>query len=268
MSTQTEDFEALLSGYETVALIANSESVDIDAITRALPDNTLYVFFTGCTKVLARPFEKDAILCHRLVSGGTKFLKSRKHFDKAYSLFANGLKTEIGIIADRVAVEGDLVLDTPRTSVLVPHAIDFNFMFGSFYPVGRMPTTGFALVAWLAENVPHANICLCGFTGVAGMQFNMYVEHDWTFEQIVLQLFVKKGRIKRFEDNLYQPVGTFARIHTRFPEFGEATIALVAANVLANRYTGMERQVAKLWSSTKLERRIRGFFRRFKRFGH
>jgi hypothetical protein len=268
MSMQAEDFEALLSGYEMVALIANSESVDIDAITQALPAKTLYVFFTGCAKVVPRPFEKDAVLCHRLVADGTKFLKSQKHFDKAYSLFAKGLKAEIGVIADRGVAEECLAPASPRKSDLVPYTLDFDHALGPLYPFGRMPTTGFAIAVWLAEKIPHANVCLCGFTGVAGLQFSMYTEHDWTFEQIMLQLFVKKGRIQRFEDNLSEPAGMFARIHNRFPEFSEATIALVATNVLANRYTGMERQVAKLWSKTKLERRIGGFFKRFKSFGH
>jgi hypothetical protein len=268
MSMQAEDFEALFSGYEMVALIANSESVDIDAITYTLPEKTLYVFFTGCTKVLPRPFDKDAILCHRLVASGTRFLKSQKHFDKAYSLFTHGLKSEIGVIADRGMPDGGARVMSPRKSDLVPHTLDFDYTFGPLYPMERMPTTGFAIAVWLAEKMPHANICLCGFTGVAGLQFSMYTEHDWTFEQIMLQLFVKKGRIRRFEEKLSEPAGSYARIHSRFPEFSEATIALVANNVLANRFTGMERQVAKLWSKTKIERSIRSFVKRFKKFGH
>lgn len=268
MSMQAEDFEAILSGYEVVALIANSESVDIEKIARTLPERTLYIFFTGCAKVLAQPFDRDAVLCHRLVNGGQKFLKSQKHFDKAYSLFAHGLKAEIGVIAERSAASGSAALTQARTSELVPYTLDFDYTFGPLYPADRSPTTGFALAIWLAEKAPGANVCLCGFTGVAGLQFNMYTGHDWTFEQIMLQLFVKKGRIQRFEDSLSEAAGTFAQIHNRFPEFSEAAIALVATNVLANRYTGMEKQVAKLWSRTKLERRIRGFFRRFRSFGH
>jgi hypothetical protein len=268
MSMQGRDFEALLSSYEMVALIANSESVDIDVITSTLPEKTLYVFFTGCAKILSRPFEKDAVLCHRLVAGGTRFLKSQKHFDKAYSLFTRHLKAEIGVIADRGVSEGSPGLAAPRQSPLMPQTLDFDHAFGPLYPVDRMPTTGFAVAVWLAEKIPHATICLCGFTGAAGLQFSMYTEHDWTFEQIMLQLFVKRGRIRRFEEKLSEPAGSFARLQSRFPEFSEATIALVATNVLANRFTGMERQVAKLWSKTKLERQIRGFFKRFKNFGH
>lgn len=267
MSLQAEDFETLLSGYEMLALIANSENVDIDSITRALPENTLYIFFTGCAKVLHKPFEKDAMLCHRLVADGARFFKSRKHFDRAYSLFANGLKAEIGVLAERGVPTGTPPLDAPRRSDLVPYTLDFDHTFGALYPAGRMPTTGFAIAAWLIEKMPHTNVCLCGFTGVAGLQFGIYSGHDWTFEQIMLQLFVKNGRISRFEDNLSEPVGMFARIHDRFPEFSEATIALVATNVLANRFTGTELQVAKLWSKTKLQRKIGSLFKRIKKLG-
>ncbi|WP_331371769.1 hypothetical protein [Sinorhizobium chiapasense] len=257
--------EAILSGYEIVALIANSEDVDVDAVVRAMPERTLYVFFTGCAKVLTRPFDRDAVLCHRLVADGTRFLKSQKYFDRAYSLFSQPLKAEIGVLADRGVPEGAPRVTTARRSTLVPYSLDFDHAFGSLYPVGRMPTTGFAVALWLVEKVPHANVALCGFTGTAGLQFNMYSEHDWTFEQIMLQLLAKKGRIRRFEERLCEPAGALARICSRFPEFDEATIALVAANVLASRLTGTERQVARLWARTKLERKIRGFFKRFKR---
>jgi len=59
----------------------------------------------------------------------------------------------------------------------------------------------------------------------------------------------------------------FARIHDRFPEFNEATIALVATNVLANRFTGTELQVAKLWSKTRIQRKIGSLFTRIKKLG-
>ncbi|WP_081158002.1 hypothetical protein [Ensifer aridi] len=262
---EVRDLETILSEYEMVALIANSEGVDVEAVSRGLPERTLYIFFTGCAKVLARPFDKDAILCHRLVSGGTRFQKSKKHFDKAYALFSRPPRAEIGVLADRGVPEGTPGMTAPRRSALVPYTLDFDYVFGSLYPVGRMPTTGFAVALWLLERASHANVCLCGFTGVAGMQFNMHVEHDWTFEQIMLRCFVNRGRLRFFEEGVSGPAGTLERICRHFPELNESTIALIASNVLANRYTGMERQVARLWASTKLERRIRAFFKRFSR---
>lgn len=262
MQMQADAFETILADYEMVALIANSEAVDIDAITRSMPARTLYVFFTGCAKVLSRPFEHDAVLCHRLVAGGTRFLKSKKHFDRAYSLFSKPLKAEVGMLASPGVPDGTPPLPAARSSTLVPYTLDFDYTLGHIYPVKRVPTTGFAMAMWIAETMPTAQVCLCGFTGVASLNLSMYAEHDWTWEQILLQLFVKKGRILRFEDALSEAAGSYARIHARFPEFSEATVALVASNVLTNRFTGMERQMAKLWGMTKLQRRVRGFLRR------
>lgn len=263
MQIQAGAFEAILADYEMVALIANSEAINIDAITQSMPARTLYVFFTGCAKVLSRPFEHDAVLCHRLVADGTRFLKSQKHFNRAYSLFAKPLKAEVGMLASPGVPDGTPPLPAARSSKLVPYTLDFDYTIGHIYPVKRVPTTGFAMAMWIAETMPKAQVCLCGFTGVASLNLSMYSEHDWTWEQILLQLFVKKGRILRFEEALSEPAGSCARIHARFPEFSEATIALVASNVLSNRFTGMERQVARLWVLTKFQRRVRGFFKRF-----
>ncbi|OLP58415.1 hypothetical protein BJF93_16155 [Xaviernesmea oryzae] len=252
----------MLRAYDAVALIANSESVVIDEIVAALPARTLYVFFTGCAKVLNGPFPHDAILCHRLVAGGTRFLKSQKHFDRAHSFFPQGLKAEVGLLAERGAASDAVTRQAPRASALVAETIDFDHVFAGFYPEGRMPTTGFALALWLIEAMPQARIYLCGFTGVAGAQFNMYVEHDWTFEQTLLSLFEQSGRLSRLGQGAGLSTDSFARIHSRFPEFGEGKIALAAAQSLANRFTGMERQMAKLWAMTKMRRNIRAFFKR------
>ncbi len=258
-------FTNLLKNYGTIALIANSESVDIDKIVGALPPDTLFVFFTGCAKVLKAPFPHDAILCHRLVANGKRFLKSQKHFDSAHSFFPNGLKAEVGMLADRVRMnEGKP--SCPRTSDLVPLTIDFDCMFDNFYPAGRMPTTGFALALWLIESLPEAEVYLCGFTGVAGTQFNMYAEHDWTFEQTVLHLFVKKGRIKRLEESdAAASQNWLSNVSKRFPEFDQGEIAMAASQVLGNRFAGMERRVAKIWDQMKWRRKIKDFIRRLRR---
>ncbi|XUY27742.1 hypothetical protein RMR21_005135 [Agrobacterium sp. rho-8.1] len=258
-------FEALLGRYGNIALIANSESVNIETIVDALPTDTLFVFFTGCAKVLKAPFQRDAILCHRMVAGGKRFLKSQKHFDSAHSFFPDGLKTEIGMLADKASIEATRPT-SPRSTDLVPHLVDFDYMFDSFYPAGRMPTTGFALAMWLIETLPNAKVVLCGFTGVAGTQFNMYEEHDWTFEQTVLHLFAKSGRIVRLqESNAAASQNWLSNVANRFPEFDQGEIALAAAQVLGNRFTGLERRVSKLWDQTKWQRQIKRVLYLFKR---
>lgn len=256
---------ALLSTYEAIALIANSESLAIDKVVSALPDNTLYVFFTGCAKVLNKPFPKDSALCHRLIANGTRFLKSKKHFESAYSFFPQGLKAEIGLIADKATI-ANIALPAFRKSPIIPLVIDFDYLFPGLYPAGRMPTTGFGLALSLLKIQPEAKVYLCGFTGVPGTEFNMYSEHDWTFEQTLLKLFAKKDRIIQLqESDIAASQNWLTGVCTRFPEFDSAEVALVAAQVIGNRVTGMERRLAKLWDQTKWQRKIKSYFKRFRR---
>lgn len=258
-----DDLLAVLRSYEAIALIGNSEGVKIDAIVRDLPERTLFIFFTGCAKVLNGPFPRDAMLCHRLIRNGMAFLKSQRHFDKAYSFFPQGLKGECGIIADRGGEHG-VALAEPRRSDLLPVVLDFDHAIGPVYPAGKMPTTGFAVALWLLGELPDAKIWLCGFTGVAGLEFHLYHDHDWTFEQTAFDLFQRSGRLSRHETKGIRADDGLGRLKQRFPEFSEGEIALVATEVLARRFGGMERQMAKLWSMTKVPRKIRGFFKRIR----
>lgn len=262
---EPQAFEALLERYGTIALVANSESVNIDTIVNALPSNTLFVFFTGCAKVLSAPFPRDAVLCHRMVAGGKRFFKSQRHFDSARSFFPQGVKAEVGILAEKVGIDDSRPL-SPRRSDLVPYIIDFDYTFDNFYPAGRMPTTGFALALWLIESRPDTKVVLCGFTGVAGTKFNMYAEHDWTFEQTVLSLFAKNKRIVRLqESDTATSQDWLSNVSRQFPEFNQGEIALAAAQVLGNRFTGLERRVSKLWDLTKWQRQIKRVIYLFKR---
>ncbi len=259
-----QGFLQLLGSYEAIALIANSESLVIDSVAAALPQNTLYVFFTGCAKVLSKPFPEDSILCHRLVAGGARFLKSRKHFESAYNFFPQGLKAEVGIIADKAKATPS-PLPASRASPIIPLVIDFDYIFHGLYPAGRMPTTGFALALALLDLRPEAKVYLCGFTGVPGTEFNMYSEHDWTFEQTILHLFAKAGRIIQLhESDVAASQNWLTAVSNRFPEFAHGEIAMMASQVIGNRLTGTERRVAKLWDQTKWQRKIKAYFKRFR----
>ena len=261
-----DDLHALFARHELIALVANNEALDIEAVRRSLPENTLFVFFTGCEKILTRRFEGEAALCHRLVTPD-RFLKAPKYFRMAYSLLPENLAAEMGIIADRGS---PAVQEAPRQSGLVPHLIDFDHEFSGFYPQGRMPTTGFALALYLLEKCPSARVCLCGFSGVAGLRYTVYPEHDWTFEQTLIQLFARSGRLLRSDgtpgaDTSTDPGGPLDSIARRYPEFGPDLVALTASQVLASRFTGMERQMAHLWKQTRLRRTLANAWRRTQR---
>jgi hypothetical protein len=267
MTAQGAELDALhtaLARYDLIALVANNETLDIDAVRRSLPERTLFFFFTGCEKILTRRFEGDAALCHRLVTE-TSFLKAPKYFRMAYSLLPEHLVAEVGILADRGAASVP-ARPAPRESTLVPHLVDFDVEFPGFYPEGRMPTTGFALALHLLEACPTARICLCGFSGVAGLRYTVYPEHDWTFEQTLIQLFVRSGRLMRTDAAGGQALDDpFEAITRRYPEFGTDVVALTASQVLASRFTGMERQMAHLWKQTRVRRTLNNAWRRLRR---
>src|SRR3954463_4837873 len=60
-----EDRRPPFAAFSTIALVANSEEVDIAALRKELPDDTLFVFFNKVYKVLDRPFDGHALLAVR-----------------------------------------------------------------------------------------------------------------------------------------------------------------------------------------------------------
>lgn len=262
MTIQTGNLDrlhAILDRYELIALVANNETLDIEAVRRTLPENTLFFFFTGCEKILSKPFGGASALCHRLVSE-TRFLKAPKYFRMAYSLLPAELAVEVGVLADGVSS------GVRRHSELTPFVIDFDFEFAGFYPDGYEPTTGFALALYIIEKCPSARVCLCGFSGVAGLRYTVHHGHDWTFEQTLLQLLARSGRVQWAGGTAGRAkTGPLDSIVERYPQFGSETVALVTAQVLSSRFNGMERQMAKLWARTRLQRTIGNSWRRLMR---
>lgn len=261
-----DDFKRILAGYDVIALVANNERIDIEQLALGLPERTLFVFFTGCEKILQHRFERDSALCHRLRNEHT-FLKGQKYFDMAHSLLPADLKATVGIIAGTSKGMGGA---TPvrRQSTLTPFLIDFDYDFPDFYPAGRMPSTGFALALWLVEQCPATTrVALCGFTGVAGVKYSVYPAHDWTFEQTLLELMNLDGRVFRAEEgDVPGSGGSMVRIKARYPQFSDAQIGAVASQVLASRFTGMEWQMVKLWERNgRWERMLANGLRRLKR---
>src|SRR3954451_1554781 len=69
-----EEWRPLFAGFSAVALVANSEEVDIAALRKALPDDTLFVFFNKVYKVLDGPFDGHSLLAVRSGTGGPNIL--------------------------------------------------------------------------------------------------------------------------------------------------------------------------------------------------
>ncbi|EAU42371.1 probable 3-deoxy-manno-octulosonate cytidylyltransferase (CMP KDO transferase) protein [Fulvimarina pelagi HTCC2506] len=246
---------ALFSGYKRIALVANSEALNIGDVEAANSADTLFVFFTRCPRVLKRPFSRASVLCHRM-KDPERFNEGEKHVERARALFAPGaLKGEVGIIAHDVPKSGAKPYSPVGQSNSVGHLLDLDSVFFPFYTPDMTPTTGFAMAIWLVENLPDAKVILCGFTGVRGPDFRMRTMHDWTLEQTVLRLLSRSGRLEQAFGGR-STNSTLDRLDRRFPKLSEADIALVAADVLSDRINAIDRLVSMLWSVSRAPRAI------------
>lgn len=255
-----DELRLLFSSYESIALIANNEHIDIDFIEGLLPENTLFVFFNKCDKVLARPFHPDAILCVRL-RNLSEILDSKRHQQRAHQLLPR-LKTIVGVLATRGSEGRKASLDAPLKSPVVPATLDFDYLFPGFYPNPRYASTGFAVALSLLEHSGNAAIYLCGFSGAPGLKFSMNASHDWVFEQTLLQLMIGQGRLHRIDAKHGQgAIESLSRIPQRYPEFKSVDVALAATQAVNERFIGMERRVSKLWQMTGWIRAVKDIFR-------
>ncbi len=262
MIQSLDEFVALIQRYDAVALIGNSEGLDIDAVVAAVPENTLFVFFTGCAKVLRGPFPRDAMMCHRLIKGGSAFLKSQRTFDEAYSFFPAGLKAEVGILADKAPPP-----PSPSHRHTAPECADDRD--ARLRPCARLVLSGrpnaddrLRRAMWILGEIPDAKLWLCGFTGSPAWSFTSTPSTTGpSSRRRCSSSCGRAGSLVRRGAAAWRP----DRITQRFPEFRQDEVALVAAEVLARRFTGMERQMAKLWTLTKVPRKIRSFLKRFRR---
>lgn len=251
-----QELKAVFSGYESIALVANNEDIDIAFLEDVLPSNTLFVFFNRCEKVLSAPLYRDAVLCVRL-RNLSEILDPRKHQERAEALLPQ-LKTTIGVLAGRGLNDG--CSDALR-SPAVPLTLDFDYLFPGFYPVQRFATTGFAVALSILENVGGARVYLCGFSGAPGLKFSMNPGHDWVFEQTLLRLMIGQGRLHRLDPRPVHAAEALVNITMRYPEFTPVEVALAATQALNERFVGMERRVSKLWQMTGWIRGIKSVFR-------
>lgn len=249
----------LFASYEAIAIIANSETLDLKAVEAAMPERTLFVFFTRCMRVIRPPFTRDAVLIH-LLNGELELNESEAVAAKARALFAGGaLKTEIGL---RVGRGGGALATAPgEASKAVPHTVDCSRIVTSWYTPRLAPTTGFAATLWLRKLVPDMPIYMCGFTGVRGTAFTMRTMHDWTLEQSILKLMYRRGELLRFEEGPSAP-SLYDRIRAAIPDAGDGELAAVTADVFEARLNGLDKLMARLVSILRLPLAVDGWLKR------
>lgn len=239
-----QEWKEFFSPYAQLVLVANSDEVDMAALEQGFPRDTLFIFFNKVYKVLDYTFSRPALLISRSGMLGANIVHRRevpevvKHFDSASFL---------GIL--NIIIGNDERFSSAEEFGVrnVAH-LDLEEMISPFYPVGKVPTTGFGLCVWLSRLGLESRITLAGFSSKRSERWKVFDIHDWTFEQVVLRLMAQKGEIAIMgadRENCY------AALATHFPQFSPAEISATADMVLSERLSHLSSTVDRLMSITK-----------------
>lgn len=244
--------------YEDIVLVANSDAVDAAALTEGFGAGTLFVFFNKTYKVLGGPFARPALLVARSSAAGANIVYRREvaavvrpfagpEFAGILNLCAAGFEA----FSAGEAFQGQAV-----------GFLDLSDTFTDFYPPGRVPTSGFALALWLAEQGLAATVHLAGFSARRSERWKLFKDHDWTFEQTAQRLLHRAGRLRLVGTG--PETSPLARLAERFPEIGRDAVALAAAEVLSERLENTDTAVDRLFSLTRWQAALDRAFRALK----
>ena len=243
--------------YRTIVLCANSDTVDIGELAARYGQGTLFVFFNKVFKILSQPFAGESLLVARSSPAGANIVY-RGEVETVVSLlrsprFSGVLNIKVG--------EAERFSPAEAFGEVRAGHLDLSGELEGFYPGGFVATSGFALTLWLVEHCPGSRIVLAGFTARRSEKWKLFHDHDWTFEQIVLRVLGKAGKIERDGPPSADPIAAIGR---RFPDLSEVDITSVAAEVLAERLDGANLAIDRLYSLTRTQARLDGFLRRLK----
>lgn len=144
----------------------------------------------------------------------------------------------------------------------VPYVdLDLRDHFDAVYPEGTVPSTGYAMTAWLVSLGLDATIELQGFTGVRSETNKISYQHDWTFERASLRIFAASDAIEGFDAGGTDPLPALRRAHPGLDD-GALRDAYVAA--IRERIAGNEFLQDRLMSATRALRWLADMRRRMK----
>jgi hypothetical protein len=252
-----DDWRSLFASYPVIALVANSDEVDIDALRASLRGDTLFVFFNKVYKVLDRPFDGNSLLAVRSGTGGPNIL-TRGNVDHVVGYFPSD--RFLGIMCVRAGTLEKVTAASAFGGVPTGQ-LDLTDYFTDFYPADHLPSTGFALAVWLCELDLGGEIVLAGFSAKRSDRWKIFDVHDWTFEQVAQRVLLRSGRLTIA--NAAKP-HSYAAIMKRFPDIPAANISLATAEVLSERLESVNAEIDKLISTTSVNRSVEKFIRRLK----
>ncbi|WP_102961520.1 3-deoxy-manno-octulosonate cytidylyltransferase [Mangrovicella endophytica] len=244
-------------GFPAIVLVANSDAADVAALRREYGSAALFVFFNKVYKVLSQPFEGNSLLVARSSQAGANIVYRKEVEDVLRLLRGRGFRGILNLKA------GDAERFSPAQEF---GAVDVGYLdlverFTGFYPATHVPTSGFALALWLAEQELGTRVVLAGFTAKRSLRWKLFTDHEWTFEQVVQRLMVRTGRI---EVAGAMPAGSISAIAGRFDGISEAEVALVASDVLSERLESANVAIDGLIALTRLQRRFDSALRALK----
>ena len=245
-------------GFSTILLIANSDAVRIDDLRARYGEGALFVFFNKVYKVLDRPFDGPCLLVARSGPAGANIVYRREVGEVTRLVRSprfHGICNLRAGTGERFSTIDEFAIPEP-----VGH-LDLSANLSGFYPETHLATSGFALALFLIDAAPEATIVLAGFTAKRSQKWKLFADHDWTFEQIVLRLLLRSGRLHMTGGVAPDLFGAVSR---RFPEFTPGEVSSVAAEVLTERLEGANVAIDDLLKLTRPQRRFDAFLRRLK----
>lgn len=255
------DPHAFFAYFDSVVLVANSRDASAVLTAPAVGARPVFVFFNRVYRILDRPFERDCLLISRSSPVGSS-LVYRKELDDVLSLLKG--PSFHGILNVR-ARERELFSEPEDFKGNAVGFLDLREWARRMYPSGRrMPSTGFALAVWLAQQRLPVPVYLSGFSGVREAQWRVFDGHDWTWEQVVLNIMFKKDRLRLFQTGNYfddWPVDVLA---AEFPDITPNEVSTAAIEVLSHRLSGTNRVIDHIYSSLKPQLAVRDFLRRLR----
>ncbi len=247
-------------GAGRIVLVANSDAADVGTLETLDDGSTLFVFFNKTYKVLNRPFGRPCLLLARSSPAGANIVYRREVEAVTRHLVGPGFRGIVNLKAgakERFSAPAEF-----GGHAVAP--LDLSRAFVGFYSPAHVPTSGFALALHLLEARPEAEIVLCGFTGRRSARWKLFHDHDWTFEQIVLRLLSRSGRLRMIQGGEANEGGDGAVILARFPEMKAEEVALVSAEVLSERLEGATVAIDGLLKVTRPLAKLDGFVRRLR----
>ncbi|WP_331688098.1 3-deoxy-manno-octulosonate cytidylyltransferase [Consotaella aegiceratis] len=249
-----------LASYSAIVVVANSEAAELTELRRALPQNTLFIFFNEASRVLAEPFDGSAVLVARSGVRGPAVVRKGK-MDKILARFAPGA---LDRVVDLRVAEIETFVPAEGFKFPAVEFLDLVAHFSALYPGGKTPSSGYAMAAWIASLGLDCDLVLCGFTARRSDKWKVFDVHDWAFEQVALRLFERKGLARFHPPAQLRPTPVEA-LERQFPDLQRRDILSLGYEVLSQRIEHTNLFIDRLWSLTRFSRLVRRGLQIFRR---